>query len=159
MSWTSRWKRACAGGIAPGMHLAEIRCGGGFASNFCITTVGNDGIITKYGFIEGQFGVAGPTETADGTPLYEWTWDALGNFIISFGPTGTTQLTDVDSIVIHTMGYDSHVAIWDGTAYLFRELDIATELIANSPSKVCMSMGILPSLFIHYTYSELLRGV
>ena len=136
-----------------GLGLAKS----GGMDNFCITTVGDNG--TKYGFLSGSFGTVDPTETVDGVLLHEWTWDALGNFIISFGPTGTTQLTDVDSIVIHTRGHDSQTAIWNGTAYVFSDLSMATELIATAPTKVCMSMSILPSLFIHYTYSELLRGV
>ena len=126
--------------------------GGYRKDNFCIDPVGTDG--TKYGYVKGSFGTIDPAFTVDGIEMTESSWDAAGNFIISFG---STQLTDVSSIHIKTNNYEN-VALWDGTNYVFTDVDAATELITLGLTKGCMSLLILPDLFIHYTYSEILRG-
>jgi hypothetical protein len=126
--------------------------------NFCITSVGTDG--TKYGYIKGEFGEVDPGMTVDGTPLYEWTYQADGDFIISWGDDGNTHLLDVDWILLKTAKNYTNVADWDDTttAYIFNDVDAATSLIAEDPSEICMSMTILPENFIHLNYATLFRS-
>ncbi len=127
--------------------------------NFCIDPVGNDGIVSKFGFIKDQFGTALPVETADKTPLYEWTWQGDGSFIISFGATGDTKLTGVEKILITTPSGYADVAEWNetATAYIFTDVPTATQLIDDNTQKLCLKMSILPVKFMQITYANMVR--
>lgn len=134
------------------------KIGGGISNNFTIDPIANDG--TKYGFIYGgSFGAVDPDKAEDDTLLYEWTWQANGDFIISFG-TGDTKLTDVDELYIK-IGKTVEVAVWDATttAYIFTNLELATQLITDDVQALDMVMSILPSPFIDISYDTLLIGV
>ncbi len=125
-------------------------------NNFTITSVANNG--TKYGFINGTFGAVDPDKTEDNTLLHEFTWQVDGSFIVSFG-TGNTKLTNVDELYIK-IGKIVEVAVWNATAtaYVFTNLELATQLIADDVKVLDIAMRILPSPFIDISYNTLLRG-
>ena len=133
------------GGIAPG-------------PNMCITPYENDGIITWYGYEEGNFGGATPSSNVLDQSFYSMKWDAGGNFIASFGAAGDEQVPDVPQILFYYKDQTAPVILaWDGTNEYYAGIDLglATTLIAlsGSASKICFYAEIEPVLFIQYDYN------
>ena len=142
------------------MNRVSPGTGGTSHKNICVTTIGNDGVITKYGFLDSSYGVITPNATLEGIDIFEVTWQADGTFIISFGD-GTEQLTNVNSILInhHTVP-DGNIAIWDSvnTCYTFTDNDLADYIIDGSYTEMCFYVELIPDTLIYYTFTELLTG-
>ncbi len=136
-------------------------------SNVCMTSAGISG--TVIGFDVGLgIGEVNPTQTRDGTPLYSFTWDypaVKGDFVISWGLTGETLLTDVSSIlVVNPDGTEAFIAYWDDGTKSYNATSLVYAQALNESYDAgelepwCLNMLILPGLFIHYTLNELLTG-
>ncbi len=143
------WKRFPAGASS------------GVETNLCFYDIGTD--ATAYGFILGTWGTSIPTETEGAVPIYEFTWDSSGLFILSFG-TGDTQLTDVTQISItSSLGTQKRIAAWDEseTAYEFTDVNLATNMIAEYDTGVrdfCVKMEIAPDKFVSINFIDLQTG-
>ncbi len=166
MSWIRNYKRACAGGVALGMHIAEPRCGifQGDNTNVCIRDINTDGTYYVYDSNTVGMGIPTPTHTPDDTFFYSFKCDASGNFIIQWGDTGDVQLTNVSDILVYNREQTTaDVAKWNSTnkRYEFVNLAWSDKIIleyGEGATDLCFSMEILPSLFIEYSFTEVLVG-
>jgi len=129
-------------------------------NNICITTIGNDGVITKYGYLDSSYGVITPNATLQQVDIFETTWQADGTFIISFGD-GTEHLTNIDEIlVVHPTVPDGNIAVWDSDEnyYTFTDNTLADYIIDGSYTEMCFYVELIPNTVVWYTFAEILQG-
>lgn len=126
-------------------------------SNICVTIIGDNG--TKYGALTGVFGEVDPRANVIDQIVYELTWDASGNWIMSFGDAGNEQVPTVPQIFLyHNYNIDNPVVlVWDESTltYLATDLTLATLLInqyINGNDSACFYAEIEPEDFIIYDY-------
>jgi hypothetical protein len=136
--------------------------GSGAIANSCIT-VDSDGSL--WGYKYNTFGIIDPTETTDGTLVYQYTTDNVGNLELRFGVGGDIKLTDVDEIYVDDNYFnDTYVFVWDSglQGYLLTDTEygqlIRDEFANNGEFEMCVGMYVLPDLFIFYDYSEIEIG-
>ncbi len=140
-----------------GFNFGFLRRGTSSLANACLEPIGTDG--TKYGFLKGSFGTIHPTATYTGDEFYEITWNpTTGDFIVSFGPTGDVQITNVATVHLVGASGKSIALVWDATttAYIAHNL----ELVQGIPTTgdACFGLYFLPKLFIHYNFNTVLQG-
>ena len=149
-----------------GLRLDEIGSDSGNI-NICMTGVGVSG--TVIGFDVGLgIGEVKPTTTKNGTPLYSFTWDypaVKGDFVISWGIAGETQLIDVNSILVsNPNNTEVFIAYWDDSTKSYNATNLVYAQELNTHYDLgelepwCLNMFILPDLLIHYTFNKLLTG-
>ena len=101
--------------------------GGGGIADICIVVMGTSG--DWRGHITGSGSEITPNATYSGLPIFEYKWNIVtGEFIISFGDTGDTEVENVLQLSIkHPNRPDRNSAYWDETetAYTFVDLDLA----------------------------------
>ena len=143
---------------------------GDLQTNVCLTTVELSG--STIGCHQGLgIGAVSPAYTENGVLCYEISWtypasasDPDGLFRLAWGDTGDVQLAGVEAIVTRGAVH-ADAAHWDVAqkAYIFYDTVLAQELNdafdAGTLEPLCFKMEMLPSPFIHYTFSELKRGV
>ncbi len=139
---------------------------GGVGDNACLTTVGVSGTVIGYDTGLG-IGSVKPTQAADGTIWYSFTWDypaVKGEFSITWGIDGKFKVPDVEQIFIKGPTGQTDIAEWDDTAnaYLVTDLPMAEMLNeaydAGELTPFCFTMLILPTEFIRISYTEMLIG-
>jgi len=130
----------------------------------CLTATGTDGTYYLYDSNTTGMGTTTFNDTNNDLFFYSFKCDAVGNFIIQWGDAGNEQLTDVNSMIIHSEDHSKvDVAYWNNTSkrYEFINKDWSDDIIAdyNAGSReLCFAMKILPSLFLHYSFKEILVG-
>ncbi len=155
--------------LSLGLRLDERGAAGagGKQTNTCVINCGTDGTYWFYDSNTVGMGTATPFELADGTFWYSFKADATGKYIIQFGDTGVTQVTNVTNILITYGEGGVKVAQWDDVEkyYSFTDLELfalmKAEFDAVEPAGTygfCLDATILPSPFIRITYDEMLRG-
>ncbi len=133
-------------------------------TNVCITDIGTDGTYYIYDSNTVGMGSANPNQTISDIFFYAFKCDAGGNFYIQWGDAGNEQLTDVSRILVYDKGVTTaDVAEWDDVdkRYEFINKTWSDKVIAEYDLGVrdlCFSMEILPSLFIDYSFTEVLVG-
>lgn len=122
---------------------------------------GTDG--TWYGYESGVFGSMSPDVTVEGQIVYEFKWNAAGDFVMSFGAAGDDLVTDTDIILFSYVDEYTVALTWDSDigvlSYTGSELALATLLIGNyeADKKECFTIQILPNKFISLNFN-LQRG-
>ena len=130
-----------------------------FATNVCVYVVGSSG--DKRGYIKGSTGSITPNATWGGIEIYEMTWNVVtGEFIISFGDSGTTYIDNVDNILIthHTVP-KGNMATWDEsqTAYVFTDLVLAQYIDSNA-DRACFWIKHEPTQIYSYNFASIQTG-
>ena len=131
-----------------------------FHSNICVYSIGSSG--DKRGYIKGSMGAITPNATYSGIEIYEYTWNVVtGEFILSFGSSGTTELTNVSGLlVVHHTVPDGNTAVWDAaqTAYVFTDLTLA-QYIGTNTDESCFWVEQLPEQLFKYDFAAIQTGV
>ena len=138
-----------------GLGLMQRR-GGSNAPNACMTE-GTDG--TKYGFLKGSFGTFVPPFSADGKEVHEFTWQASGTFIMTFGAAGDEQLTDTNTVYVE-IDNGAIELNWYSASNVYKgsNIEAATALITDfvDGKERCGYIYVsLPTLFIDYIFDTI----
>jgi hypothetical protein len=132
------------------------------SSGACIM-VETDG--TLYGYKYNSFGSIEPAYTKDGVLVHQYTTDVNGNFVISFGTSGSEKLLNVDELYVKDRYFrDTIVLNWDASssAYIVTDYSYGQKIIQEYNNigtfELCISVRALPKLFIHYTFDSVETG-
>ena len=123
--------------------------GGGtkFQTNIHVFIIGT--ILNVNGYILNSIGAITPNATFEGEDIYQATWDIVtGEFVISFGAAGTTEIVNVSSMALyHPLKPDGNIAIWDAvnTQYSFIDLELA-QYIGTDTTRSEFLVEFLPEL-------------
>jgi len=109
-----------------GFNFGLLGSSGG-TTDICIVVMGTDG--DWRGHINGSGSEITPNATYAGLDIYEYKWNVVtGEFIISFGVAGETEIANIVHISVwHPNRPDKNSAVWNTTetAYTFFDLDLA----------------------------------
>ena len=130
---------------------------GVLASDICIIIMGTSG--DWRGHIAGTGSLLTPNAIFEGLDIYEFKWNIVtGEFIISFGETGTDEIANTVQLNIkHPNKPEGNSGVWDeaNTDYEFTSLELAQWIQADL-RKSCFNVKFQPRLIIHYDFAEVL---
>ncbi len=130
---------------------------GVLASDICIIIMGTSG--DWRGHIAGTGSILTPNSIFAGLDIYEFKWNIVtGVFIISFGETGTYEISNTGQLNIgHPNKPEANAGVWDdtNTDYEFTDLELA-QWVSDDLRKSCFNVNFQPSLIIHYDFAEVL---
>ncbi len=113
------------------------------------------------GHIDGSGSVISPGAAYETLEIFEYKWNVVtGEFIISFGPAGNTEIANVVQISIwHPQRPDRNSAAWDETetAYTFTDLGLA-EFVGDDVDKSCFSIEVQYETLIEYDMATYKTG-
>ena len=121
----------------------------------CYPSLANSG--TVWGYIDITLGAIDPDTTADGTLIYQATFDTSdGAFIMSFGVAGNEQITN--TLLIIKSFEEGHVELaWNATnsRYEGTNTTLAAELALLTGTKVCFEDVAIPDMLINIDFAGL----
>ncbi len=121
----------------------------------CYPSLINSG--TVWGYIDITLGALDPDTTADGTYIYQATFDTSdGAFIMSFGVAGNEQITNC-LLIIKEFESDHVELYWNATnsRYEGTNITLATDLALLTGTEVCFADIAIPDLLIDINFFEL----
>ncbi len=137
--------------------------GRGAGTDACIGNAQTNG--TWNGHIAGSGSTIDPDSTASGLIAYECKWDAKdvnGNVEFSLGVAGDKQEPNTNDIAIAKDGR-AVVLSWSGATnnYVGSDLEFTTYMntLFIADEEICLVIGYLPVILIHYDFSTLDIGV